>query len=426
MTSFSIQSFGCRVNQAEAFAWVNEFQKKGYRYEKDLTKSDLILVNTCTVTSRADKDVTGFLRRIHRDNPLARLILTGCHVQRSSEDFVNTPQLWKIVPNCEKDSLCEKLVPVAKPEREVAPQPYRSRALIKVQDGCDFQCTFCVVPSVRGPSVSVDKKKIIAQVKEYLDQGFKEIVLTGVHLCLYGRDLKDSDSLLDLLRRLETVEGLSQVRLSSLDPRFLNEDICRYITTAKWICSHFHFSLQSGCDRIIRRMGRKISVADYQRVLDFFQQELPHAALGADILTGFPGESDSDFEKTLDFLEHSPLTYFHVFTYSPRPGTKAATLPQIHHREKYQRAKMLRHLSRRKNLHFRLRFLEKECEAVVVKKMGERAQVLTSNYIPIDVPFCPMTEKRRVMVKITHASENRTEGVFVGSFPNASKEDAAG
>jgi threonylcarbamoyladenosine tRNA methylthiotransferase MtaB len=426
MTSFSIQSFGCRVNQAEAFAWVNEFQKKGYRYEKNVTKSDIILVNTCTVTSRADSDVTGFLRRIHRDNPSARLVLTGCYVQRASEDFDNTPQLWQVVPNSEKDSLCENFAPVAKPEKGVSLQPFRSRALVKVQDGCDFQCSFCVVPSVRGPSVSVDKKKIIGQVKEYLNQGFTEIVLTGVHLCLYGRDLKNPRSLLDLFRELETVEGLGRVRLSSLDPRFLNEDLCGSISTAEWMCPHFHFSLQSGCDRIIRRMGRKISVADYQRVLDFFQQKLPHAALGADILVGFPGESNSDFEKTLSFLEHSPLTYFHVFTYSPRPGTKAATLPQVHHREKYRRAQLLRELSRRKNLHFRLRFLEKECDAVVIKKMGKRAQVLTSNYIPADVLLCPVEEKERVMVKITHASGNHTEGVFVGRLSNPSNEGAEG
>jgi threonylcarbamoyladenosine tRNA methylthiotransferase MtaB len=416
MTSFSIQSFGCRVNQAEAFVWANEVQKKGYSYEKDHTKSDIILVNTCTVTSRADSYVRGFLRKINRDNPSARLILTGCYVERSAAEFENNPQLWKIVLNGEKDDLCDKLIPIAKPRNGVTLQPFRSRALVKIQDGCDFQCTFCVVPSVRGHSVSFSREKIVSQVKEYLHQGFNEIVLTGVHLCLYGRDMDHATTLVDLLQELETVEGLGQIRLSSLDPRFLSEAMLEFFTTSKKICPHFHFSLQSGCDRILRLMGRNISVIDYQYILDFFRSKVPHAALGADVLVGFPGESISDFERTQDFLENSPLTYFHVFTYSPRPGTQASTLPQVRHREKARRAQVLRSLSSQKNLWFRQRFLEKENEAVLVKKIGEKAQVLTSNYIHVFVPFCPKGEKERVKIKITNVSEHQSEGIFIGSF----------
>ena len=332
MTSFSIQSFGCRVNQAEAFVWADELQKKGYRYEKNHTKSDVILVNTCTVTSKADSDVRGFLRRINRINPSARLVLTGCYVERSSEEFVSNPQIWRIIPNSEKGNLSQILTPVAQPEEGISLQPFRSRALVKIQDGCDLRCTFCVVPSVRGHSISLGSNTIITQVREYLHQGFEEIVLTGVHLCLYGKDVDQSLSLVDLLQDLETIEGLGRIRLSSLDPRFLSEDMLEFFTTSQKICPHFHLSLQSGCDRILCRMGRKISVTDYQRVLNFFRHRVPHAALGADILVGFPEESASDFEKTQKFLEDSPLTYFHVFTYSPRPGTQASTLPHVRHR----------------------------------------------------------------------------------------------
>jgi threonylcarbamoyladenosine tRNA methylthiotransferase MtaB len=163
-------------------------------------------------------------------------------------------------------------------------------------------------------------------------------------------------------------------------------------------------------------MGRNISVTDYQYILDFFRSKVPHAALGADVLVGFPGESISDFERTQGFLENSPLTYFHVFTYSPRPGTQASTLPQVQHREKARRAQVLRSLSRQKNLWFRQRFLEKEKEAVLVKKMGEGAQVLTSNYIHVSVPFFPKGEKEQVKIKITNVSEHQTEGIFIGSL----------
>ncbi|MGB3863979.1 MAG: tRNA (N(6)-L-threonylcarbamoyladenosine(37)-C(2))-methylthiotransferase MtaB [Candidatus Aminicenantaceae bacterium] len=416
MTSFSIQSFGCRVNQAEAFVWANEFQKKGYRYEKDHTKSDVILVNTCTVTSRADSDVRGFLRRINRENPSARLVLTGCYVERSPEEFKSNPQLWRIVPNSDKDTLPQMLAPVVQPEDGNSLQPFRSRALVKIQDGCDLRCTFCVVPSVRGRSASLDRDKIITQVKEYLNQGYKEIVLTGVHLCLYGRDLDQTHSLVGLLRELERLEGLYRIRLSSLDPRFLSGAMLECFTTSQKICPHFHFSLQSGCDRILRLMGRKISVTDYQCVLNFFHHRVPNAALGADILVGFPEESASDFEETHKFLESSPLTYFHVFTYSSRPGTQASTLPQVRHREKARRAQVLRTLSLQKNLRFRQRFLQKEIEAVVVKKIGEGAQVLTSNFIHVRVPFCHKDEKERVKVKFTHFSEDHTDGIVIESL----------
>lgn len=425
MTSFSVQSFGCRVNQAEAFDWVNEFQKKGYRYEKDHAKSDIILVNTCTVTSRADRDVRGFLRRINRENPTARLILTGCYTERSSGEFKNHPQLSRIVPNSEKAKIAQFVTPVAPTQDGNPPQSFRSRALVKIQDGCDFQCTFCVVPSVRGQSVSLNRDRIIARIREYLLQGFEEVVLTGVHLCLYGRDLDQRSSFVDLLEDLHKIEGLDRIRLSSLDPRFLTEDKLEFLTASPKICPHFHFSLQSGCDRILRRMGRQIRVTDYERVLDFFHNRVPQAALGADVLVGFPDESASDFEETKSFLQSSPLTYLHVFTYSPRPGTQAAVMPQVRHREKVRRAEALRTLSSQKNLRFRQQFLERETEAIVIKKIERGARVLTSNFIHVRLPFCPKNEKERVMVKITHVSKDHTEGVVTEKL-SARSHDGAG
>jgi threonylcarbamoyladenosine tRNA methylthiotransferase MtaB len=216
-----------------------------------------------------------------------------------------------------------------------------------------------------------------------------------------------------LLKELETLEGLHRIRLSSLDPRFLSDKKLDYLTSSRKICPHFHFSLQSGSNRILQRMGRSIGVAEYERVLEFFRRRVPHAALGADILVGFPGEAASDFEETKNFLESSPLTYLHVFTYSPRPGTQASTLPQVKHREKARRARELRVLSCEKNQRFRQRFLEKEMDAVVIKRIGEGAQVLTSNFIQVRVPFCPKTEKKRVKIKITQAAEDRTEGIVL-------------
>jgi len=422
MTSFSIQSFGCRVNQAEAFEWADEIQTKGYRYEKDHTKSDVILVNTCTVTSRADRDVRGFLRKIHRENPKARLLLTGCYVERSPDRFKTHPQLWRIVPNSEKNTLSGLMNPLPQPKDKGPHQSYRSRALVKIQDGCDFRCTFCIVPSVRGRSISIDRKKIIDRVTDYVNRGFDEIVLTGVHLCLYGRGQDRMPSLVDLILELEGIEGLGRIRLSSLDPRFLTDDSIEHLTTSSKICPHFHFSLQSGCDGILRKMGRTIRTTDYSRILGIFHRTMPHAALGADVLVGFPEESASDFEETLKFLRESPLTYLHVFTYSPRPGTKAAVLTQVRHREKTRRTRILRALSRATNFAFRQRFLGKETEAVVIKKLGRGTQVLTSNFIHVRVPHCPVENKERVSVKITKVFETYTEGHVCEGLSDPSHE----
>jgi len=413
MISFSVQSFGCRVNQAESFAWVSEFQRRGVRFHKDHSRSDVILVNTCTVTHRADSDVRMFIRKIQRTNPNARLVLTGCFAERAREELASVSQIWKIIPNSEKDDLCQRLFPDAEPDEASYVTPYRSRALVKIQDGCDYGCRFCVVPSVRGQSRSIPKEGVVKQVRDCVAQGFREIVLTGVHLCLYGRDLKPRRNLLDLLEELENVSGLKHLRLSSLDPRLLNEDLLDHITSSSRVCPHFHLSLQSGSDRVLRSMGRAIHTDAYQRILGVLHEKLPMAALGADILVGFPGENNRDFEHTYEFLDSSPLTYLHVFAYSPRPGTPAADWPQVKDRVKFERASLLRRLSLTKNRRFRQLLLDREWEGIVIKKQRAGAHILTSNYIDVDVPFSPFEEREAVNVRITEVSQDRTSGEVI-------------
>jgi len=413
MISFSVQSFGCRVNQAESFAWVSEFQRRGFRFHRDYTQSDVILVNTCTVTHRADSDVRVFIRKIQRTNPKARLVLTGCFTERAREELVSIPQIWQIIPNQEKDDLCQRLFPDSVPDSESSVTPYRSRALVKIQDGCDFGCRFCVVPSVRGRSKSFPKEAIVKEVQDHVARGFQEVVLTGVHLCLYGRDLKPRLTLLELLDELENVPGLKQIRVSSLDPRLLTEDLLNHLTSSSRVCPHFHLSLQSGSDRVLRSMGREIQTDAYQRILGVLHGKSPMAALGADILVGFPGERDEDFECTHEFLASSSLTYLHVFVYSPRPGTPAANWPQVADGVKFERASLLRKLSQDKNMHFRQLLLGKECEGIVIKKERHGARILTSNYIDVDVPFSPSDEREAVTVRISEVSLDKTSGEVI-------------
>lgn len=415
MTSFSIQSFGCRVNQAEAFLWADEFQKNGLRYKENPFKSDFVLLNTCTITSRADRDVRSFIRKISRLNPKAQLILTGCYVERAPEELRNLPLVSHIFSNKEKNSLAEKVLSHVNSREKISNRLYRSRALVKIQDGCDFRCAFCIIPSVRGKSISTEKGKILYLVKKYTEEGFREIVLTGIHLCLYGFDLKHKSSLLELLKEIEALEGLGKVRLSSLDPRLLSHSLLAHITSNKKICPHFHLSLQHGSDNIIHRMGRKIDVAHYRKIITYLRQALPAASIGADIIVGFPGETEDDFEKTYIFLDQSPLTYFHVFPYSPRLGTEASKWPQVKDKVKKERAGLLRRLSAEKNTRFRHIFLGKEFDAVVIKKENSAAQVLTSNYFKVFIPSCPVREKEEVKIKITDVNSKETRGKIINA-----------
>ncbi len=413
MTSFSIQTFGCRVNQAEAFCWTDALQKKGLKLEKDSLQSDFVVINSCTLTSRADSDTRSFIRKVSRLNPEARLIVTGCYAERSPEELKKMPRVWRIFSNAEKENILTEILSHASPQDDISTSAFRSRALVKVQDGCNFRCTFCVIPSVRGESASVGKKEIVARLKALNAQGFKEIVLTGIHLSSYGLDLKPQSSLLELLGEISEIEGLSRMRLSSLDPRFLKPSLIEFIATSEKICPHFHLSLQSGSDDILSRMGRRSKVEAYNEILSSFREKSPRASLGADIIAGFPGETEEEFEQTFSFLRQSPLTYFHVFSYSARPGTAAASWHQVHDRLKKERAALLRRLSRTKNEDFRRNFLGEECEAVVVKKGETQDEVLTSNYFRVCVPSSLYSEKNEVKVLITQVDERETRGEVV-------------
>jgi len=415
MTSFSIQTFGCRSNQAEAFLWAYEFQKHGLKYEKDFSRSDLVVVNSCTLTGRADSDTRSFIRRVSRLNPKARLIVTGCYAQRAPEELRNMPQVSCLLSNTEKKDLDAKVLSFAGPGKERQISPFRSRASVKIQDGCNFQCTFCIIPSVRGRSVSLDKREILARIKEFISQGSREIVLTGIHLCSYGLDLNTKSSLLELLQDIENLKELRRLRLSSLDPRFLSPSLIDHITASEKVCPHFHLSLQSGSDDILHRMGRKIRIEDYKKILACLREKSPQASLGADIIVGFPGETGEDFSQTYRFLEQSSLTYFHVFSYSPRPGTAAASWQQVNGKVKKERARLLRDLSSRKNTNFRRLFVGKKCEAIVIKKEKARVEVLTSNYFKVFIPSCPHDEGKEVRVKIRKVDTGKTTGQIVNS-----------
>lgn len=412
MTSFSIRNFGCRVNQAEAFAWAEEFRNHGLAVGDAWEQSDYVLVNSCTLTGRADRDVKRFIHKVARRNPKTRLVVTGCLAERAGGELGEMPGVWMVVGNAEKGDLAGKLI-ASTGARDGADDiaPYRARAQVKIQDGCDFHCSFCVIPSVRGKSVSVRPEVVLARAGDLAARGYREIVLAGIHLSSYGFDLEPRGSLLGLLRGIEAIEGLGRVRLSSLDPRLVDDALVEHVATSPWICPHVHLSLQSGSDRVLGMMGRGAGRSRYARVLENLRRLSPDAALGADIIVGFPGESDEDFERTRDFLGRAPLDYFHVFPYSPREGTEAARMAPVGERIKTERAAVLREMSAEKNLDFRRNFVGQELEAVVIAKKGREAEVLTGNSIRVRVPDCPAARREIVKVRITAATLQETTGV---------------
>ena len=414
MPSFAIQNFGCRVNQAEAFSWAEELARGGLRPERDTARADFVVVNTCTLTAGADRDVRKFIRRVSRLNPSARLVIAGCSVDGGAVRSEGLAAGALLFSNADKAELPSRVLSFVAGREDRPAKPLRSRALLKAQDGCDLGCTFCIIPSVRGPSRSIAREEILARARRFIALGFREIVLCGIHLSSYGLDRTPRDSLAGLLGGLVELEGLGRIRLSSLDPRRLDDPFLALITDHPKICLHFHLSLQHASDRVLRLMGRGSTAADYELTLGRLRERAPEAGLGADLIVGFPGEDDDDFRRMRDFVGRSPLDYLHVFTYSPRPGTPAAARPQVGEAEKRRRSAILRAVGEEKRGSFRRRFLDRELEAVVIRKGPRSAEVLTSNYIDIRIPACSAEPGGAVRVKITRLESGQALGEEAG------------
>lgn len=414
MTSFAIRNFGCRVNQAEAAAWAEEFEASGLEMVNDPSRAEIVIVNTCTLTASADRDGRKFIRRVVRLNPDARLVVTGCGVDAGRVRLDEPPASWLVLRNGEKSGLVERVLSRVGRGTGVVSPSFRSRALLKVQDGCNLQCAFCIIPHVRGPARSEAVEKLVGRTRDFISRGFREIVLCGIHLSSYGRDLHPPSSLVELLRRLTAEEGLGRIRLSSLDPRFFDEELLDFVTSSPRICPHFHLSLQHTVDRVLRLMGRGATSERNARLAARLRERAPDAAIGADIIVGFPEESGEDFAGLVNELRSLPLSYLHVFAYSPRPGTPAASRPQVAETEKRTRSAIVRAVSREMRMRFRQSMIGKELDAVVIKNTGRRGQVLTGNYLAVDIDDCPAAPGEEIRVRVVRLEGERPFGEAIG------------
>ena len=411
---FHLATFGCRTNQADSAALRDEFLSKGYLETTDWQQARIIVVNSCTVTHRSDQQVRQLARKFSRGNPGAQIIVTGCYAQRDPQQLARISGVDAVVGNTHKHQIVEivgtdladgrpslpQYEEIARIYRDdfqkvraldsaAATQPgARTRPFVKIQDGCDSKCSYCIIPLVRGPSRSVPPGQILQQVRELVQLGFKEVVLTGIHLGTYGRHLEPRYSLDRLLARMTEISGLARIRLSSIEPMELSQRVLQLATESDKFAPHFHICLQSGSSSILKRMQRPYSISRFERMVSEIHSSLPDAAIGTDIIVGFPGETDEDHEQTRAFVQKMPFTYLHVFPYSDRPGTRATHLDQkVDPQDKKERGRELRQISEEKNRAFRRRFLGQSLSVLTLsEQQAGMRDALSANYLRAQVP----------------------------------------
>jgi threonylcarbamoyladenosine tRNA methylthiotransferase MtaB len=395
-----VQSFGCRASQADGASLQASLEDHGCETLGQTAGADLVVLNTCTVTTSADLDVRRTIRNLHRDQPDTKILVTGCYAQRAPHELAHLPGVTWVVGNSHKHQVAEIvsaaneeyhgqiIVTAIEAQKGFVPTPMRdiradrTRPNLKIQDGCSNRCSFCIIPSVRGGSRSAPAEEVIAQVRD-LSHRYCEIVLTGINLGRWGRDLPGNARLVDLLRRLLNETSVQQLRISSVEPMDWSQELLELVASDPRIAKHVHLPLQSGCDAVLKRMFRKYRTRHYASRTERARQLIADAAIGADVMTGFPAETDAEFAESVRFIEEQPFTYLHVFTYSERPDTAAAQLlhpvPVAVRRE---RTRILREISDRKNREFRRSMIGKTLRAVTLEQRG---LALTTNFLKVEM-----------------------------------------
>ena len=416
-----LYSFGCRTNQADGDAMADALETAGHVPAEDPALADVLILNSCTVTHRSDHDVRKMLHRLHRENPSARIVLSGCYAERAADFLRGQDGVWAVLGTGQRLDLPRLLGAPAAVERP-APEPSagpapgvladvpvawrgHTRPHVKVQDGCDAACAYCIVPSVRGPGRSAPLKQVVERIRALSDQGVREVTLTGIHLGRYGQTLDPPVPLARLLAEILAACSLDRLRLSSLEPLEFDEALLRLVAAEPRIAPHFHVPLQSGSAAVLRRMRRPYSPAEYAAICRRLIEARPGAALGADVLTGFPGETAAEEAETLAFVESLPLAYLHVFPFSARPGTEAAGLPgALAPDEVRRRAARLRELGTRKRLAYRRGWIGRPLPGLSLHATAEppATAVMTENYIEVAVPGVRLPGNTPVTVSIEH------------------------
>ena len=403
--TFKIITLGCKVNQCESAYLREALMQAGWVPAERGGRADVTVVNTCIVTQRASYQSRQAIRKAIREDPTALTAATGCYAQAFPEELSRIEGLDVIAGNALKGHLhkilqdCRKGVPTCLPQgdfndslsEEVLPLSERTRGFLKIQDGCDSFCSYCIVPFSRGPLRSLDPLKTVALLRALSEQGYKEVVLTGIHLGKYGVDLSPASSLKDLLTLIRKQRLPLRIRLSSIEPKEVVPDLIRMAASEEWLCRHFHIPLQSGDNDILKRMNRNYTSEEYALLTESIHSQIPLAAIGADIMAGFPGEEDKAYRNTFDLVKDLPISYFHVFPFSPRQGTAAWDFKdKVDEREIKKRAEALRILGQKKRDTF-----YRSCVGNTFRVLAQgldrsgtgMVKGLSDNYLPVLFPF---------------------------------------
>jgi threonylcarbamoyladenosine tRNA methylthiotransferase MtaB len=432
--AFFVQSFGCRATQADGAALERQLATFGLSQAHSALNADVVVLNTCTVTAAADQDARASIRRIHRENPAAKIMVTGCYAQRAPQEIAELAGVAWVVGNSHKHRVAEiaaadRLSPgILAQQTEVdrrtdQPQNFvsleavelsapaftlvgdifahteliaapvfagdsiaeKTRPNLKVQDGCGNRCSFCIIPSVRGQSRSMKMDRVLEEANALVAAGYREIVLSGINLGRWGRDFQPQQKFEHLVRALLEHTGIERIRISSVEPMDWSDELIALVAGSPRIAQHAHVPLQSGSDQILRRMHRKYRPWHYAEKIRKIREAVPDAAIGADVMVGFPGETGELFEESRSFIEKLPFTYLHVFTYSSRPGTPSAAMPdQVPVHVARERNRVLRELAAEKSRAFRESFIGRTLDVITLQAGGDGwTEALSDNYLKV-------------------------------------------
>lgn len=409
----AFQTLGCKVNHYESEALAQLFEKKGYRVVDFDEQADVYVINTCTVTGISARKSRQMIRKAKKTNKDAIVAVIGCYSQTSPEEVGSIEGVDIVLGTQERDRLpdyIEELYGTGGRKADVSPIPRkvnvspipgnkeyeelglstfrgRSRAYVKIQDGCQQFCSYCIIPYARGPVRSRSPESIVGEVRQLVAEGFKEIVLTGIHAASYGRDFKNGMGLLDIIKLVHEIEGVVRLRLSSLEPRLMTDDFISEAASLPKLCPHFHISLQSGCNETLKRMNRKYTAEEYESIVRKLTGTIPDVAVTTDVMVGFPGETDREFEQSRKFIERLPFAGIHVFKYSKRKGTPAASFEgQVAPEVKDERSGQLIALAHEKQLEFYKRFVGRTMGVLFEGPASDTPGFLegmTSNYLRV-------------------------------------------
>lgn len=424
MKRVAISTLGCKTNQFESAAMIEQLKAAGYLVVPFTEPSDIYIVNSCTVTARTDAETRRLIRRARRLNPASRIIATGCYAQVAPGELEKMPELDCVLGNQEKqnisilmDSTVNSVSDISAASRieplNLTSFAEHTRAFLQIQNGCNSFCSYCIVPYARGRSRSVRPDDILQGVRDFAANGFKEVVLTGIHLGAYGLDLPSPTTLTDLISRIDGESVVPRLRIGSVEPNEVTEELLSLMAGSKSICQHLHLPLQSGSDSVLSRMGRQYTSEFFRGLIKKISAAIPDAFIGADVIAGFPGETADEFEETLQLLRELPFSDLHVFPYSSRPGTKAADMPGHHPaRVITERAGILRDIAGIKKQAFLERFTGRRLD-VLVQGFDNKTGLcggLSRNYLNVAFVGKASFVNSEICVKITESGGTSCSG----------------